>query len=173
MKGVSQVADSALDLLTGSERLKSKGVVILNIFAALLAVNVWFNSHLTAKVMNNTITASDTWSYYQAKSIKELMCELTAKTTDKKELAKDLVSRAAKYSEGEKKLFDQGKALEADRDNAKLRLPWVGYANTIYQIAIVMLSASILTSKRSLYYGSFAAAGVGVVLMCQGLFLIW
>ena len=104
IQGVAQTADAALNLVTKAELLKNSAGLVLNIFAALLAFNVWYNTRLTSTVMNNTIVANDVWSYYQAKSIKELMCELTAKTTDKEDLSKSLVTRADKFAAEKKEL---------------------------------------------------------------------
>jgi len=61
--------------------------------------------------------------------------------------------------------------LEADRDAAKLRSPWMSYASTAYQLAIVLLSASILAVSMPLFWGSFGVCAIGVVLMSQGLWL--
>jgi len=62
--------------------------------------------------------------------------------------------------------------LEADRDLAKQRSPWIGYASTAYQMAIVLLSASILAVSMSLFWSSFLVAGIGILLSSQGL-LLW
>ena len=66
----------------------------------------------------------------------------------------------------------RSRALEAERDQAKLRSPWIGYASTAYQLSIVLLSASILAVSMPLFWGSFAVAGIGVLLSSQGL-LLW
>ena len=70
-------------------------------------------------------------------------------------------------------LLAAAKKLEAERDLAKKRSPWIGYASTAYQLAIVLLSASILAVSMGLFWGSFVVAGVGVVLSLQGLFLVF
>jgi hypothetical protein len=62
--------------------------------------------------------------------------------------------------------------LEAERDAAKKKSPWISYASTAYQLSIVVLSASILSVSMYLFWGSFAVAGIGLLLMIQGLFLV-
>jgi hypothetical protein len=47
----------------------------------------------------------------------------------------------------------------------------MSYASTAYQLAIVLLSASILAVSMPLFWGSFAVCGFGIILMSQGLFL--
>ena len=67
----------------------------------------------------------------------------------------------------------QANALEAERDDAKKRSPWIGYASTAYQLSIVLLSASILAVSMALFWGSFVVAGLGLVLSLNGLFLLF
>ena len=64
--------DGTPEELTAKEKLiKSKAGLVINIFAALLAFNMWFQGSLNSKVMNTTIQANDIWNFYQAKSIKQ------------------------------------------------------------------------------------------------------
>jgi hypothetical protein len=76
-----------------------------------------------------------------------------------------------KSGEGKKELMEKARILEAERDEAKRRSPWIGYASTLYQLSIVVLSASILAVSVSMFWGSFFVAGLGVLLSAQGLFL--
>jgi hypothetical protein len=68
-------------------------------------------------------------------------------------------------------LFASAKKLEAERDVAKKKTPWIAYASTAYQLAIVVLSTSILSASVYLFYGSFVFAITGLLLMLQGIFL--
>jgi hypothetical protein len=61
--------------------------------------------------------------------------------------------------------------MEAVREEAKKSSPWIGYASTAYQLAIVVLSASILAVSMCMFWGSFAVAAVGILLSANGLFL--
>jgi len=67
--------------------------------------------------------------------------------------------------------MEKARVLEVERDEAKQRSPWIGYANTLYQLSIVVLSASILAVSVSMFWGSFFVAGLGLLLSAQGLFL--
>ena len=73
--------------------------------------------------------------------------------------------------DGKIALMSKAKALEAERDEAKLRSPWIGYASTAYQLSIVLLSASILAVSMGLFWGSFGVAAIGLALSLNGLFL--
>jgi hypothetical protein len=160
-------------------KIKDKAGMVINVFALLLAVNAWYGGKLGSTVLNNTIKANDTYSFYQAKSMKQTMAEYALHDAVKggdKAYAEDLKAKIDRYEnephEGKKDLLVKAKALEAERDEAKLRSPWIGYASTAYQLAIVLLSASILAVSMALFWSSFAVAGIGLALSLQG-FMLW
>lgn len=161
-------------------KIKDKAGLVINVFAALLAFNTWFGSTLSSTVMNNTIKANDIWNFYQAKSIKQTLAEYAqedAKRVGDVKLIQKLQAKIDRYEsdpdkgEGKQELFAKAKALEAERDHAKKRSPWIGYASTAYQLSIVLLSASILAVNMLMFWSSFVVAGVGILLMSQGLWL--
>ena len=159
-------------------KIKDKAGMVINIFALLLAVNAWYGGKLSSTVLNNTIKANDTYSFYQAKSIKQSLAEQNlyeAQHNGDKARAVEMAAKIDRYEnepkEGKKDLMIKAKALEAERDDAKTRSPWIGYASTAYQLAIVLLSASILAVSMPLFWSSFAVAGLGLVLSLNGLFL--
>ena len=158
-------------------KIKGHAGLVINIFAALLAFNVWYGGSLSSKVMNNTIKANDIWVFYQAKSVKQTTYEIAAQTAANPVVAKKFADKAASYEtdpksgEGKKELYVEAKKLEAERDYAKKKSPWIGYAGTAYQLAIVLLSASILAVSMPLFWTSFGVCAIGILLMAQGLFL--
>jgi hypothetical protein len=83
----------------------------------------------------------------------------------------DLYESDPASGEGKKELMEKARVLEAERDEAKKRSPWIGYASTMYQLSIVVLSASILAVSMGMFWGSFFVAGLGILLSAQGLFL--
>jgi hypothetical protein len=160
-------------------KIKDKAGMVINVFALLLAVNVWYGGKLSSTVLNNTIKASDVYNFYQAKSLKQSLAEQSlyeAKKSGDKVRAEEMIAKIDRYenepNEGKKALLGKAKALEAERDDAKKRSPWIGYASTAYQMAIVILSASILAVSMTLFWSSFAVAGLGLFLSLQGV-LLW
>jgi Domain of unknown function (DUF4337) len=156
-------------------KIKDKAGMVINVFALLLAINTFIGGGLSSTIMNNTIKANDIWNFYQAKSIKQTAYTIAAEQTADPVKAKKWAEKAADYEEGpegKKALFEKAKALEAERDAAKKKSPWISYASTAYQLSIVLLSASILAVNMGLFWGSFVVAGIGLVLMSQGL-LLW
>lgn len=169
--------------LSRSERealIKDKAGWVIVVFAALLAINTYMGGSNSSKVLNNTIDANNTWAFYQAKSIKQTLAEqsldeaVARKDTAKAEKLKAKIDRYEsdpKTGEGKKELMDKARGLEADRAVAKQRSPWYTFAGSLFQIAIVLLSASILAVNNRLYVASIYVGGVAMVLMSQAIWL--
>jgi len=152
-------------------KIKDKAGMVISIFALLLAVNAWYGGGLSSKILNNTISSNNQWAWYQAKNIRQVLYEtsaLEARIPANKELFE---AEASRMSADKKEIAAKAKQLEAERDEAKLRSPWISYASTAYQLAIVLLSASILAVSMGLFWGSFLIAGMGMLLSAQGVWL--
>lgn len=152
-------------------KIKDKAGLVINIFALLLAVNSWYGGKLSSTVLNNTISANNQWAWYQAKNIREVLYTTSAMDARLPENKIKFEAEAARMNADKKEIMEKAKVLEAERDEAKKRSPWIGYANTAYQLAIVVLSASILAVSMTLFWTSFGVAGLGIFLSAQGLFL--
>ena len=163
-------------------KIKDKSGMVISVFALILAVNSWYGGKLSSITLNNTISANDVWTFYEAKSIKQMLAE---QSLDDAQVRKDtkkieqLEAKIARYEsdpvtgEGKKELMAKARKLEAERDYAKKQSPWIGYASTLYQLSIVVLSASILAVSMSMFWGSFFVAGLGLLLSAQGVFLFF
>jgi hypothetical protein len=134
----------------------------------------------SGRILNDTIEANNTWAFYQAKSIKGTLAEMALDDAmARKDVAKvaALSKKIARYEsdpttgEGKKELMTKARALEADRAVAKQRSPWYTFAGSLFQIAIVLLSASILAVNNRLYTASLYVGGIAMVLMSQAIWL--
>jgi hypothetical protein len=152
-------------------KLKDKAGMVISVFALLLAVNAWYGGKLSSTVLNNTLGANNTWAQYQAKAGRGVSYEIAAKTTNDKELKAEFQAEKERMESDKKELAVKARAMEASRDEAKKSSPWIGYASTAYQLAIVVLSASILAVSMAMFWGSFAVAGIGILLSLNGLYL--
>jgi hypothetical protein len=134
----------------------------------------------SSKILNNTIDANNTWAFYQAKSIKQTLAEMAhddadlAKDTKKMEALQAKIDRYEsdpKSGEGKKELMAKARKLEDERSVAKQRSPWYTYAGSLLQIAIVLLTASILAVNTRLYSASIGVGGLAILLMSQAVWL--
>ena len=152
-------------------KLKDKAGMVISVFALLLAVNAWYGGKLSSTVLNNTLGANNKWAQYQAKASRGVSYELAAKTTSDTKLKAEFLAEKARMENDKVAIAAEARAMEHEREIAKKSSPWIGYASTAYQLAIVVLSASILAVSMPMFWGSFIVAGFGLVLSLQGLFL--
>ena len=169
--------------LSRSEReaqIKDKAGWVIVVLAALLAINTYMGGSNSGKVLNNTIEANNTWSFYQAKSIKQTLAEQSlddALARGDKVKSDKLKAKIDRYEsdpatgEGKKELFAKARKLEDERGVAKSRSPWYTFAGSLFQIAIVLLSASILAVNTRLYTASLYVGGSAILLMSQALWM--
>jgi len=169
--------------LSRSEReaqIKDKAGWVITVLAAMLAINTLMGGSNSSRILNNTIDANNTWAFYQAKSIKQTLAEMAyedaVRVGDRKKAA-DLQARIDRYEsdpksgEGKRELMAQARALEATRAEAKHRSPWYTYAGSLFQIAIVLLTASILAVSNRMYKASIAVGAVAMILLSQAIWL--
>lgn len=156
LKGMSRSEGEAI--------MKGRGAITITIFALMLAVMQLISNGNSGKILTTTLTINDTWSFYQAKSIKQNVYEIRpnpdAKTIER-------------YENEKKELMAEARKLEADRDEAKKRSPWYGMAISILQIALVLSSTSILAVSMEMLWASIAAAVISSALFANGYWLIF
>jgi hypothetical protein len=160
--------------------IKDKAGWVITVLAALLAINTYLGGGNSSKILNNTIEANNTWAFYQAKSIKGTLAEMArddaAARNDKEKVAR-LEAKIARYEsdpqtgEGKKELMEKARKLEEGRAEAKHRSPWYTFAGSLFQIAIVFLSASILAVNNKLYDASLVVGIFAALLMSQAIWL--
>ena len=137
----------------------------------LLAPSVLFNTVLDNLPPYHEFTANNTWAQYQAKAGRGVSYEIAAKTTADPKIKAEFMAEKERMDADKKEIAAKAKEMEAAREEAKKSSPWIAYANTAYQLAIVVLSASILAVSMAMFWGSFAVAGFGILLSLNGLYL--
>jgi hypothetical protein len=169
--------------LSRSEReanIKDRAGWVITVLAALLAINTLMGGSNSSRILNNTIDANNTWAFYQAKSIKQTLAEMAlddavrAKDTAKQTALQVKIDRYESdpsTGEGKKELMAKARQLEEGRAEAKNRSPWYTYAGSLLQIAIVLLTASILAVNMNLFWASIVVGILGSVSMAEAVFL--
>jgi hypothetical protein len=166
--------------LSRSEReaqIKDKAGIVICILAALLAINTLVGGSNSSKILNNTIEANNTWAFFQAKSIKQSLAEGQLENAKDPKKIRELTAKIERYEsdpktgEGKKELMVKAKALEDERSVARTKSPWYTYAGSLFQIAIVLLTASILAVNNRLYSASKAVGIIAAIMMSQAIWL--
>ncbi len=152
-------------------KIKDKAGMVISVFALLLAVNSWYGGKLSSTVLNNTLGANNKWAQYQAKNGRGVSYEIAAKTTNDPTLKAEFMAEKERMDADKKEIMAEAREMERVREEAKKGSPWIGYASTAYQLAIVVLSASILAVSMPMFWASFGVAAVGLALSLNGLFL--
>ena len=169
--------------LSRSEReahIKDRAGWVITVLAALLAINTLMGGANSSKILNNTIDANNIWAFYQAKAIKQTLAEMAQEDAiragDKKK-AQELQAKINRYEsdpttgEGKQELMSKARKLEVSRADAKNRSPWYTYAGSLFQIAIVLLTASILAVNMNLFWASIGVGILGSVSMTEAIWL--
>ena len=168
-------------ILSRSEReaqIKDRAGWVITVIALLLAVTTYMSSGFSSKILSNTIKANDTWNFYQAKSIKQSIAEGQLETTTDSKRKAELQAKIDRYEsepdkgEGKKELMAKALSIEAERDEAKKHTPWLTFAAMAFQLAIVLLSASILAVDKRMFWGSIGVSIFGAMLLTQGIWLV-
>ena len=164
----------------------NKGVALLiSILALVLAFAETLGKGAQTGALAYNIEASNLWAFFQAKTIRQTVLrtaaeELEAQGTIKNETVKKQVEAwkktAERYQsepetgEGRKELSARAKEAEKKRDTAMAAYHHYELASAAVQIAIVLASASIITSIAALVWLAGALGVVGVAFCLIGFF---
>ena len=127
--------------------------------------------------------ASDQWSYYQAKSIKQNLYEVARDQLPKASEGPDSATakqiegfnaKIAKYEQDKNQIQADAKKLEEQRDQARQAAvissqlgSRMGLAVSIFQISIAMGSICLVMKKKPLWYLSLLLAGLAAAEMVR------
>jgi predicted ATP-grasp superfamily ATP-dependent carboligase len=169
--------------LSRSERealIKDKAGLVIVIMALLMAITTYFANTHSSAAMKNMLKATDTYAFFQSKSIKQTIAEGQRDdylARGEKAKAEKLQAKIDRYEsdpakgEGKVELLSRAQAYEAARDEAGKHSPWLTFASMAFQLAIVLLSAAILSVNNRMYTFSLYVAAIGIVLLFQGVWL--
>lgn len=158
-------------------------MIVLAVLAAIATQRGAGYSSTSMKQVNeatfNQAQASDQWSYYQAKGIKQAVAaeerDVLAATVnaDPKRLA-ELDKKIERYATEQKEITVKAAAFEAKRDEAKAlsnlaadRSREMGLATTVFQIAIALGGVTVVVKKRWLWNASLLAGLLATVQMAR------
>jgi len=173
-----------------TERFRRRVAIIIGILAALLAITALGADQARETVTNDNIRAADTYSFYQAKNIRQASYQLSADNlrtllqtnpTLPAATRRSIQARITGYNatvaryeddpkggSGKKQLLEQAHRYEEDRDRSERQVPSFNYAQALFQIAIVLSSVSIVASSRPVLLAGVALGVVAFLLMLNG-----
>jgi hypothetical protein len=155
-------------------------MIILAVCAAFATQKGAGFSSATIKQLNeatfNQALASDQWSFFQAKGIKQSLYERDLEKAGKGSAPSAdsaLIAKVRKYDTEKKDISSQAKAFEDKRDQARIGSTHsadlarqMGLATTLFQIAIDLGGVCMVVKKKSLWFASMvpgAAAALQLI----------
>jgi len=153
----------------GEAVLKGRASVTITIYAAILALCSLLSNGIGGRILTDNIMANDAWAFYQAKSIKQDLYEVSVNNTTDKSIVESYRAHIISLDKDKEAISSKAKALELDRDLAKSRSPFFGYANTVLQISIVLSTTAILAVSLTMWYASIGTGILGIILLCNGI----
>jgi hypothetical protein len=154
--------------------------LLISILALFLAVSEMLGKSAQTAGLALNIQASDTWNFFQAKTIRQTVVRTAIETArveqpaDKAALDKQLAGWQATIerwesepstNEGRKELMARAKTLEHDRDEHLGRYHAYEIASLVLQLGIVLASVSLLSTVMAFAFGSAALGGLGLILL--------
>jgi len=178
----------------GHEKSKNRTALLISCLAMVLAIASLGGSNAMKEAAHENILAANTYSFYQAKAIRQQALKIAISDLELK-LASDpklppqikelFTKKIEEYQktitryesepetkEGKKELLVKAKGHEAIRDHALLQDPWFDYAEGLLQIAIVLLSVSIIGSIPALFLVGGIVGFLGLLSTLNGFLLI-
>jgi hypothetical protein len=141
--------------------IKRRAAITVTIFAALLAINTMFGNSNSSKVLTNTIQANNQWSWYQAKNVRSVIYDSAGREDEAQRMKADM-----------EEIMGKAKALEQERDAAKVRSPYFTFAGSALQLGIVLSSAAILAVTMPLFWASVGVGAIGALLMGAAIYTV-
>lgn len=167
-----------------------KVALVISVLALFLAFSETLGKSAQTEALSLNIKSSDTWNFFQAKTIRQTTLRTVAEATALQAAAapnEDARAAAAKQidtwqktvaryesdpkeKDGRKELRAQAEKYEHDRDTALARYHHYEVASAAYQIGIVLASAAVITGIIGLAYAGAGLGVLGLVFMAIGLF---
>jgi len=146
-------------------RYVSLMIVILAVATAIGSLKA---GGFSSRVMLNQSQASDTWAFYQAKTIKQRLAEMETRGATG-ERASRSAADVERYRHEEAELQASARGFEARRDEAARHGPPLGFAIASLQISIALASVCLITKRRPLWLAAGVLGSVGIGYLIYGL----
>lgn len=190
---MSEMPETELPEHGHNDPFRTRCAMLVSCLAMVLAIAGLGGNNAAKDSMVNNILASNAYSFYQAKNVRQTQYKIAAADLEI-QLAQDKQSADAKAlmekklgdykknieryesepetGEGKKELMERAKTYEHERDHAMAQDPWFDYAEALLQIAIVLTSVAILTGVHVLFWIPCGLGLLGILCTVNGFFLL-
>ena len=163
--------------------------LVTAVYAVVLAIASLGGNNAMKEMLIAQQEASNQWSYYQAKVIREhlnrgnktvvetQLAEPSALKGAEREkyqaLARKFADEEKRMNADKKEIEPKARAFEAERDRNQTKDPYFDYAEVLLQISIVCASVSILSTSRPMFWFSSVLAVLGALSTINGFLLVF
>jgi hypothetical protein len=166
--------------------------LLIGVLACIMAITTVAGNNMMKETLNANIEASDTYAFYQAKTLRQQVWLASTDTMEALRRAVPNLPPDAKAfiasheaavarnvarwdsdpasGDGKKELLAKAHAAIVARDLAREHNAWLEIAEAMLQIAVVVASTAVLTLSRRLLVICVVFASIGVLASLNGLF---
>ncbi len=159
------------------ESLEKQVAITTAIISVFLALATILGNTAGGNSSSYLVKANDQWSYYQAKSVKQNLYEVSKNMllVDLNNTANspqydaaiqsriaDFDAKVAKYAKEQQDIQKQAQDYEALSDKEGNKSDVYNYAQGFYQIAIILAAIALLAKKRYMWFLSVTLGIIGV-----------
>lgn len=139
----------------------------LAVFAAVGALNA---GHQVNEAMLQQMKGSDTWAYFQAKSIKLSLVESRSQILEGlgKEPARDLKAKGEQYEKEKEELKEKAEGHEKASEAHFRSHEIFARSVTFFQIAIAVTAIAVLARRKQFLFVALGFGAVGIFYFAQG-----
>lgn len=167
-----------------------KIALLIAVLALFLSFSETLGKSAQTEAISLNIKASDTWNFFQAKTIRQTAIRTAAEAMaieadggnnealkaartaqiEKWRATANRYESDPKEKDGRKELREQAEHLEHERDTALARYHHYEVASAAFQIGIVMASAGVITGMVVMAWIAGGLGALGLVFTAIGLF---
>ncbi len=193
---INEIADTIAEHEAKEEKEhvgRRRVALLISALAMVLAITALGGNKTTKQLIALSIESSDTWAFFQAKTLRQAVLSLSADDAEGQlaaghdlpaEVRLGFEARIKKYRDtatryeseadgsGRKELMAKARHIEHEREIAEKREASFAYAEALLQIAIVLASAAVASGVRFLVKGAAAVGVIGTLLAINAFFLL-
>lgn len=153
------------------EHTRNQAGFVIVFLAAILAIVSLLDDKNNGYIQNATIQTSNLYAWYQAKNVRGVLNEISALETTNAANKERFLAEKSRMDTDKKEIMAKAKTLEAEREVAEQKAPYFTYGLSTLQIAIVVLTASILLSSVAMLYVGTIGGIIGTLLSSQAIWM--
>jgi len=190
-EAVAEEAAAERERAAVRDRFRQRGALAIAGLAMLLAISAVGGGNATKNMLSANIQASDTYAFYQAKTVRQTslrlaqeQLELLLPTLPPEQQAaarariEEYRATVARYEsepqtgEGKKELLEKATQYVRQRDRAQQQDPNFDFSQALFQIAIVLGSVSIVAVSGRVLALALGLGTIAAFLMLNGFLLL-